>query len=182
MVTMFETSENGANGGGGSSSRIAPVVVGLGGNVGDVRSTFRAALAAMQNRSPFVRISSLFRSAPIGPRQPDFLNAAVLLDWPEPLDTLHACTQAWERAAGRVRQGRWGPRTLDLDILWAAGRVSATSALSVPHLRLTERRFALAPLLELVPDAVDPRTGATLSATLAALENQDVTWVAKSPW
>jgi 2-amino-4-hydroxy-6-hydroxymethyldihydropteridine diphosphokinase len=66
---------------------------------------------------------------------------------------------AIERRLGRVRKERWGPRNIDLDILWIDGLVVDTPRLVVPHPSLRERAFALVPMLELVPDAADPRTG-----------------------
>ena len=81
-----------------------------------------------------------------------------------PLELLDAL-QAIERALGRVRRERWGPREIDLDVLWIAGVVVDDARLVVPHPRLLDRPFALVPLLEVVPAAVDPRTGDPLRAT-----------------
>ena len=76
---------------------------------------------------------------------------------------------AIEARLGRVRAERWGPRVLDLDLLWIDGLAIDTPRLVVPHPRLSERAFALVPLLELVPDARDPRTGAPYAAPPGAL-------------
>jgi 2-amino-4-hydroxy-6-hydroxymethyldihydropteridine diphosphokinase len=105
-------------------------------------------------------ISSLYQTAPVGgPEQPDFLNAAVRLAYegaPQPLlDALLAI----ERSFGRERRGRWGPRVLDLDLLWIDGVKLMTATLEVPHPRLAERTFALDPLLDVCPAATDPHTG-----------------------
>ena len=102
--------------------------------------------------------SRVYETKPVGgPPQGDFLNAAVLVSWEEG-DLLEAL-QAIERDLGRERDVRWGPRTIDLDILWAEDRIiSDPPRLVVPHPRLHERAFALAPLLDVVPDAVDPKT------------------------
>jgi len=103
--------------------------------------------------------SRVWRTAPVGPPQPEFLNAAALV-WYEGLPPrLLADLLAIEAELGRVRRERWGPRAIDLDFLWAEGVVLATASLTLPHPRLHERAFALAPMLELVPDARDPRTG-----------------------
>lgn len=137
---------------------VAPVVIGLGGNVGDVQAAFRAALGAL-DAAPGVRVvgvSSLYRTAPVGGvAQDDFLNAAALLAVGVDPHALLALLQAQEQAAGRVRVERWGPRTLDLDILWWDDRPIAADDLAVPHPRLHERRFALAPLVEVAPAAKD---------------------------
>ncbi len=106
-----------------------------------------------------MKCSRVFETAPIGgPPQEDFLNAAVLLRWEkEPLALLDEL-QAIERDLGRVRDVRWGPRTIDLDVLWMGDRVIDDERLVVPHPRLAERAFALAPMLDIVPDAIDPMT------------------------
>jgi 2-amino-4-hydroxy-6-hydroxymethyldihydropteridine diphosphokinase len=158
------------------------VVVGLGGNVGDVRGSFRAALASLRQLSAAGRVSSLYRSAAVGREQQDFYNAAVLVLWTRPLALLLEHLLGIEAAQGRVREERWGPRTLDLDLLWAGERVEATSSLTVPHPRLRERRFALLPLIELVPGAVDPVSGHALRQTLPLLQRQEVELVSPIPW
>lgn len=137
----------------------APCAIGLGGNQGDVAAAFRAALAALDATDGVrvMAVSSLYRTAPVGgPAQDDYLNAAALLACGlDPLALL-AVLQALEADAGRVRDERWGPRTLDLDLLWWDDRRIAAPGLAVPHPRLHERRFALAPLVEVAPRAKDP--------------------------
>ena len=119
----------------------APAVVGLGGNVGDVRAAFRRALQSLDQADGVrvISVSSLLRTAPVGgPEQDDFLNAAALLAVElEPAGFL-AVLQAIEVDAERVRAERWGPRTLDLDLLWWADTAIETTALTVPHPRLVE--------------------------------------------
>jgi 2-amino-4-hydroxy-6-hydroxymethyldihydropteridine diphosphokinase len=136
-------------------------VVGVGANLGDRLATMRAALAAMGRVAAVERTSPVYETAPVGgPEQPPFLNAAVLLRYPgAPLDLLDALL-AIEAKLGRVRRERWGPRTIDLDVLWIDGLALDEPRLQVPHPRLIERAFALVPLLDVVPDARDPRTGA----------------------
>jgi 2-amino-4-hydroxy-6-hydroxymethyldihydropteridine diphosphokinase len=135
-------------------------VVGIGANLGDRMATMRAAVRAIEAVARVEKTSHVYETAPVGPPQPTFLNAAVLLEYGRaPVDLLDDLL-AIERNAGRIRIERWGPRTLDLDVLWIEGLAVDTPRLAVPHLHLHERAFALAPLLELVPDARDPRTGA----------------------
>ena len=149
----------------------APAVVGLGGNVGDVVAAFRRALQSLDQTDGVrvISVSSLLRTAPVGgPEQDDFLNAAVLLAVElEPAELL-AVLQALEVAAARVRAERWGPRTLDLDLLWWADQSLETTALTLPHPGLTERRFALQPLVEVAPSALtgDGRRYADILSTL----------------
>ncbi|HEY7956565.1 MAG TPA: 2-amino-4-hydroxy-6-hydroxymethyldihydropteridine diphosphokinase [Polyangia bacterium] len=136
--------------------------VGLGANLGDRLATLRrAALALEQLGEPRAR-SRIFSSAPVGgPPQPPFLNAAVSLDSPlAPTDFLHALWRIEaEEGRDRAREARWGPRLLDLDLLLAgeAGeRTIVTPELVVPHPRLHERAFALAPLVDLDGELVHP--------------------------
>ena len=146
------------------------VVVGLGSNLGDCRLTLRRAVLGLAIWSPSLSISSVYRSAPVGgPPQPDFLNAAVRLRYPGSAASLLRDLLALERAAGRERRERWGPRSLDLDILWVAGFELAQPGLCIPHPRLRERAFALRPLLDVAPDAVDPRDGVSYATILGEL-------------
>jgi 2-amino-4-hydroxy-6-hydroxymethyldihydropteridine diphosphokinase len=137
------------------------VVIGLGSNLGDRLGQLRAAVGELASRHDVAARSAVYETAPVGPPQPDYLNAAVRLELASTLDALFADLMSIERVSGRERtpENRWGARTLDLDILWAEGVVLATPTLTVPHPRLTERAFALCPLLDVAPDAVDPRTG-----------------------
>jgi 2-amino-4-hydroxy-6-hydroxymethyldihydropteridine diphosphokinase len=134
-----------------------PVVIGLGGNIGTdaaIVARFGVARVALAALGP-VRAAPLYRSAPIGPAQAAFLNTAlcVVLDEPEPLPgELIATILEIERLLGRTRggQARWGPRRIDLDVLVWGGRIVYTPALELPHPRLAERKFALAPLVALL--------------------------------
>ncbi len=118
----------------------------------------------------------MYATAPVGgPPQPEFFNAAALVVYGgTPLDLLDALL-AIEARLGRVRAERWGPRTLDLDILWIDGLAVDDPRLEVPHPRLHERAFALAPLLEIVPDARDPRTGAVYAAPPGVVRDTGLT-------
>jgi 2-amino-4-hydroxy-6-hydroxymethyldihydropteridine diphosphokinase len=100
-----------------------------------------------------------------------FLNAAVALKTVlEPLALLDGLL-AIELRLGRVRQERWGPRSIDLDILWTDGGIFEHSRLQVPHPELRQRAFALRPLLDVAGEATDPRDGAPYRAVLAALRD-----------
>jgi 2-amino-4-hydroxy-6-hydroxymethyldihydropteridine diphosphokinase len=131
------------------------IVLGLGGNVGGdaaVLARFGAVAAAFASWGP-VRASRVYRTAPIGPAQADFLNAAIAVRAdPEPLvDELVAMVRETERLLGRARdrEVRNGPRPIDIDVLVWEGHELRTP-IEVPHPRLTERRFALAPLADLL--------------------------------
>src|SRR5262249_46115720 len=133
-------------------SRVADVIVGFGGNIGDdaaIVERFRRAREALAVIAA-VRSAPLYRSEPIGPAQPAVLNTAVAWRFDgEPAELIMTVLEI-ERLAGRDRRGeaRWGPRAIDLDVLlWRDVR---TPELEVPHPRLVERRFALLPAIELV--------------------------------
>ena len=128
--------------------------LGLGGNVGDVASTFVAALARL-GAAPGVSLaalSSVYRTPPWGKRdQPDFLNLAALVETTLPARVLLALCLDVERGLGRERRERWGPRLIDIDILTYGEATIDEPGLETPHPRLTERAFALAPLAEIAP-------------------------------
>lgn len=138
-----------------------PVVayLGLGSNVGDSRETLRAAVRIL-DATPGLRViqvSAPYGSAPVGREdQPDFVNqVAEVKTELRPralLDRIHVI----ERQAGRKRSVRWGPRTLDIDILWYDERRISEMHLQVPHPRIEERRFVLEPWSELAPGLVLP--------------------------
>lgn len=140
-------------------------VVGVGANLGDRMATMRAAVGELSRVATVEKRSRIVETAPVGgPPQPPFLNAAVLLAYGGGEIALLDALLAIEARFGRVRAERWGPRTVDLDLLWIEGVAIDTPRLVVPHPRLRERAFALVPLLEVVPDARDPRTGALFVA------------------
>lgn len=127
--------------------------LGLGSNLGDRLQHLRNAVAALSGE--VVAVSDVYETDPVGgPAQDRFLNLVVELDTDlSPRDLLRVCWRL-EAAAGRVRDVRWGPRTLDVDVLWIEGVAVNDDELTVPHPRMWERRFVLAPLAELAPDVV----------------------------
>jgi 2-amino-4-hydroxy-6-hydroxymethyldihydropteridine diphosphokinase len=149
-------------------------IIGLGSNLGDRRATLDGALAALAE-APGVRVRSVSayrETEPVGgpPGQGGYLNAAAALETTlDPIGLLHVL-QAVEARVGRVRTVRWGERTLDLDLLLFDDRIVQTEELTVPHPRLAERRFVLEPMAEVAPDAVEPRSGRTVSELLRELD------------
>ncbi len=131
--------------------------VGLGANLGDREGSIRQASELIGAR----RLSALRETEPWGvPDQPSFVNAVAELDTTETADELLRRLLAVERQLGRVRDGtRWGPRTIDLDLLVFGEEEHHESKLSVPHPQLAERLFVLEPLAELAPDLVVPGLG-----------------------
>jgi 2-amino-4-hydroxy-6-hydroxymethyldihydropteridine diphosphokinase len=148
---------------------VTRAYIGLGANLGDREATMRRAIELLGDG--VVAVSSFRETDPVGYEdQPRFLNAAVALETElsprELLDRLLAV----ERELGRTRDGpRYGPRTIDLDLLLYGEAVVEEQGLRVPHPRLAERRFALEPLAELDPGLTIPGAGA-VSAVLAGLE------------
>ena len=133
------------------------VVVGMGSNVGDRLAHLQAAAQKLSKIAHVERASHIYETAPMGgPEQGAFYNAALLVTYDAaPVDLLDAL-QSIELMLGRVREERWGPRTIDLDILWVDGLAMESERLTIPHPQLVERAFALRPLVDLAPDAVDP--------------------------
>jgi 2-amino-4-hydroxy-6-hydroxymethyldihydropteridine diphosphokinase len=147
-------------------------VVGLGANLGDRLSTLRLALTDLARSAHVEKTSHVYATASVGgPPQPEFLNAAALVHFEgAALDLLDELLSI-EARLGRLRAERWGPRTIDLDLLWIDGLAIDSPRLSVPHPRLRERAFALVPLLEIVPGARDPRTGTLYTAPAGDLRD-----------
>jgi 2-amino-4-hydroxy-6-hydroxymethyldihydropteridine diphosphokinase len=139
------------------------VYIGLGANLGDPVETIKLARLAI-NKIAGVRevaFSSLYRSAPMGPAdQPDYVNAVMSVETTlKPLELLCEL-QAIEAAHGRVRKGeRWGPRTLDLDLLLYGHERIASDVLTVPHPGIADREFVLYPLEEIAPELEIPGKG-----------------------
>jgi 2-amino-4-hydroxy-6-hydroxymethyldihydropteridine diphosphokinase len=146
--------------------------VGIGSNLGDREAALRRAveLLAAEERIEVVAVSELRETEPVGPvEQGLFLNGAVRLATELPPRELLERLLAIERRLGRVRTERFGPRTIDLDLLVYGEQVIDEPGLTIPHPRLHERRFALDPLAELAPDLVIPGRG-SISALLAKLD------------
>lgn len=136
--------------------------IGIGANLGDPVAQVRAAIDVLATLpdSQLIGASSLYASAPMGyADQPDFINAAVALETALEPRALLGALQAIEARFGRTRTFPNAPRTLDLDILLYGDRVLDEPGLKLPHPRLHERAFALAPVIELDPDCVIPHRG-----------------------
>ena len=127
------------------------VVIALGSNMGDRLGHLRAAVEALGRAGVVVGArSGVWETAPVGPEQPDYLNAVVVAETALEPEVLLAELKRIEREAGRVVGERWGPRPLDLDILFFGDVVVDSEVLTVPHPRIGERAFVLAPLAEVV--------------------------------
>ena len=163
----------------------APVVIGLGGNVGGepaIRARFGDARAALEALGA-IRSAPLYRSAPIGPAQPAFLNTAVALAYADgqPAELIATLLEL-ERMLGRTREqeARWGPRAIDLDVLVWGDRIVQTPELWVPHPRLAERKFALAPLVALLGEGFEVPGLGPAGTLLGRVADQDCEEIAAS--
>jgi 2-amino-4-hydroxy-6-hydroxymethyldihydropteridine diphosphokinase len=134
-------------------------VIGLGANLGEPQRTFESTLVRLREHGNITALSNLYENPAVGgPPQPDYLNGAVRFSTDLSGEALLVVLQKLEQDAGRERTVPWGPRTLDLDLLWISGQSLDTPQLTVPHPRLLERAFALQPLVEVAPKAVCPKT------------------------
>ena len=147
-----------------TSTTIA--LIGLGANLGDRAEQIRSAWHLLGKAAGvrLLALSSLHQTEPVGgpPNQPDYLNAAGLLETTLGPEELLDALERVESALGRVRNERWGPRTIDLDLLLFGGLRLETERLSLPHPRMTERLFVLIPAAEIAPTMRHPITGQTI--------------------
>lgn len=146
--------------------------IAIGSNLASPLEQVNAAVQALGDipQSRVVALSSFYRTPPLGPQdQPDYLNAAIALETALSADALLDNTQRIELQQGRVRkEERWGPRTLDLDIMLFGDAVINTERLTVPHYDMKRRGFMLWPLFEIAPDLIFP-DGESLNALLTQL-------------
>src|SRR5690606_11032591 len=136
---------------------MARAYIGLGSNLDDPLAQVQRALERLAQLpdTQLIGQSRLYRSAPVGPEgQPDYINAVACLNTTLAPETLLDQLQHLEHQQGRVRSLRWGPRTLDLDILLYDALVLQTPRLTLPHPEMINRNFVLHPLSELAPDLI----------------------------
>ena len=157
--------------------------IAIGGNLGDRRAYLQAgikAVAALPD-THLAAISRAYETRAVGPvAQPDFLNAVFAIETALAPAPLLAALLAAEKKHQRQRRIRWGPRTLDLDLLLYGERVVNRTALTLPHPRMHERRFVLVPLCEIAPRLSHPITGRPFAAYLAALPDDGAARAAAS--
>jgi len=148
-------------------------VLSLGSNLGDRRAHLRGGIEVLAMRLPVVAVSPLYETTPVGVTdQPDYLNCVVVVDTDDAQTALTAAHAA-EQARGRLRSARWGPRTLDVDVVDVDGQRRDDARLTLPHPRAHERAFVLRPWLDVAPDAVVAGRGPVRSL-LMGLTSSDV--------
>lgn len=139
--------------------------IALGSNLGESQQILEQAIQQLDTHSE-VRVSAVsswYETLPVGPEQPNYLNGCALLTTSLSPGNLLATLLKIENEFGRVRQERWGARTLDLDILLYDDQVLETEHLQIPHPRMRERAFVLVPLAEIAPNWLDPVTGSAIA-------------------
>jgi len=157
---------------------VSRCAVGVGSNLGDRLVHLRAAMGGLAAVSRIAAISSVYETAPIGgPDQGPFFNAVVVIDTARTPRGLLRELLVIERSRGRVRYTRWGPRTLDLDLILWDDQAIVEPGLVVPHPRMQDRRFVLEPLLEVWPGARMP-DGSAIAASSEAVGRQGLERVA----
>ena len=130
-------------------------VISIGSNINDPKSNLDLAIGLLREATDVKAISKYFETEPVGiTDQPNFLNAVVILESDLPATELLSLLHGIEKAMGRKRDLRWGPRNIDLDLIQYGALLSSAEELKLPHPRAHERKFVLEPWLEIEPDAI----------------------------
>jgi 2-amino-4-hydroxy-6-hydroxymethyldihydropteridine diphosphokinase len=152
--------------------KLIKAAIALGSNLGDSLATLQGSIKMLQN-TPGIIVksqSNWYQTAPVGPPQPDYINACAILEIKlEPQQLLEKLLEI-EIKFGRQRREKWGPRTLDLDLLLYDNLILENSQLVLPHPRMTERAFVLVPLAEIAPNWLHPVSGIAISELLNNIE------------
>jgi 2-amino-4-hydroxy-6-hydroxymethyldihydropteridine diphosphokinase len=157
------------------ASKIVTVYLGLGTNLGSRLENLQSARAALPPQVIILRASQVYETPPWGyTAQPSFLNQVVEAQTHLSPRRLLAHLKSIERRLGRAPTFRYGPRLIDIDILFFGGQVFDLHGLIIPHPRLAERAFVLVPLAELAPDLVHPRTGLSVRQLLTKVDANGV--------
>lgn len=150
---------------------VSRILLGLGTNLGDRRQNLRRAIAGLKDRVTVTAVSPVYETEPWGIKeQPPYLNICLAGTTALTPHAFLEFAKTLESRMGRRPTVRWGPRLIDIDLLFYDDLVLQDDTLTVPHPRLTERAFVLAPLADIAPDLVHPQTGQTVADMLAAVD------------
>ena len=146
--------------------------IALGSNLGDSRTILEQAIQTLAETPDIevVSCSSWYQTAPIGPPQPDYINGCAVLEVRLSPQSLLETLLAVENQFGRIRNQRWGARTLDLDLILFDDLSLDTPRLQIPHPRMRERAFVLVPLAEIAPEWIEPQTGVAIAQLANAVD------------
>ncbi len=150
--------------------------IALGSNMGNSAKILAGAIDILA-KTPSIVLqgrSSLYQTKAVGPPQPDYLNGCAVVQTEMPPQQLLDTLLAIEQKFGRVRRERWGPRSLDLDLLLYDDLIWNTPTLQIPHPRMRERAFVLVPLVEIAPDWVEPVSGCVIKDLVKEVDCSDV--------
>lgn len=155
------------------------IAIALGSNLGDRLGNLKKALRLIRASGiEIISTSDIFETAPFGEiNQPRFLNACVIIETEKENHQLLAMLKEMEKQIGRVLREKWGPREIDLDILFINQEVIETETLQVPHPEMHKRPFVLKPLSQLDPEWEHPLLGKTVDQLLSELPEQDLSMV-----
>jgi len=156
--------------------------IALGSNLGESLTTLEKALYLI-DQTPGMQVttrSRWYETRAVGPPQPDYLNGCAILQVERSPQQVLAALLQIENQLGRVRRERWGPRTLDLDLLLFADLVLETPELQIPHPRMKDRAFVLVPLAEIAPDWLDPLSGQAIASLVQQVDGSGVRCIEES--
>jgi 2-amino-4-hydroxy-6-hydroxymethyldihydropteridine diphosphokinase len=153
---------------------MTEVYLALGSNIGDSVSHIASAIDLLSKKLSHVKQAPLYRSKAVGyTDQPDFINTAISAETDlSPYDLLDMIKNL-EKQLGRIERFRWGPREIDIDIIFYGDQVIESDKLNIPHVKFRERSFVLQPLYDLNPELIDPVTKQTIKALLQQLDVSD---------
>ncbi|BFM40473.1 2-amino-4-hydroxy-6-hydroxymethyldihydropteridine diphosphokinase [Synechocystis sp. LKSZ1] len=163
---------------------MTPVAIGLGSNLGPSQQILEQSLSQLAQVPDLhlIAVSAWYETLPVGPQQPNYLNGCAVLETELNPEILLARLQSIEQQFGRVRTEKWGPRTLDLDLLLYGQRQHQSPTLTIPHPFLIERAFVLIPLAEIAPDWQEPKTGQTILQLAQACDRQGILGCLAARW
>lgn len=154
---------------------IESILIGLGANLGDRMGNLARAVAALSQHVRVSAVSPVYATRPWGVTdQPDFLNLCLCAHGRQAPETLLRLCQSIERDLGRQPGPRWGPRVIDIDLLFVGQSCMQTATLTLPHPALRQRAFVLIPLADIAPDFIDPVTGQRVAELAQQIDGHGV--------